>query len=78
MLDKKFLATDEGKKRLIAYKLHVIHGIYHKDIAILFGCSESTTRYWIKNLKQYHHLKDFQQMINDNLPLVEEVLKNNN
>jgi len=75
MLDKKFLNSDEGKKRLVAYKLHVIHGIYHKDIADVLGCSVATTRYWVKNLKKYHHLKDFQQLLNGNLPFVDQVLK---
>lgn len=75
MLDKKFLSTDEGKKRLIAYQLHVVHGMYHKDIASIFDCSVSTTRYWVKNLRQYHHLKDFQLLINEHLLFIDEILK---
>lgn len=75
MLDKNFLSTDEGKKRLVAYQLHVVHGMYHKDIARLFDCSDSTTRYWVKNLRKYHHLKDFQLLINEHSGFIDEILK---
>ena len=74
MLDKKFLSTDDGKKRLVAYQLHVVHGMYYKDIASLFDCSESTIGYWIKNLRKYHHLKDFQLLINAHSCFIEEIL----
>lgn len=75
MLDKKFLSTDEGKKRLVAYQLYVVHGMYHKDIASLFDCSDSTIRYWVKNLRKYHHLKDFQLLINEHSHFIDEILK---
>lgn len=75
MLDKNFLSTDEGKKRLVAYQLYVVHGMYHNDIAILFDCSDSTIRYWVKNLRKYHHLKDFQLLINEHSHFIDEILK---
>ena len=74
MLNKKFLKTDIGKKYVIAYALHVYYHVYHKDIARYYGCASSTISYWVRNLKQYSHLKDFTYIID---LYIQIILKNN-
>lgn len=59
MLDKKFFDTSEGLKQILAYELYVTHGLYQKEIARFLGCSNNTVANYVKRIKKYKHLKDF-------------------
>lgn len=59
MLDKKFFDTPEGLKQLLAYELYVTYGLYQKEIAKFLGCSNNTVANYVKKIKKYKHLKDF-------------------
>lgn len=59
MLDKKFFDTPEGLKQLLAYELYVSYGLYQKEIAKFLGCSNNTVANYVKKIKKYNHLKDF-------------------
>lgn len=76
MLNKQFLRTDAGKRHAIAYALHVHYHVYLKDIARYYDCSSSTISYWVRNLKQYSHLKDFTSIIDSYYLDIQMILKN--
>jgi len=65
MFSKQEFSKEKGIKMLIAYDLYHTYGFYQKDIAKIFGYAESTIGYWLKNMKPYSHLKDFQKIILD-------------
>lgn len=75
MWDKKFFETPEGLKQLLAYELYVNYGLYQKDIAKFLGCSDSTVSNYVKKLKKYSHLKDFNSVRESKNTEVEQALK---
>lgn len=63
MLDKKFFDTQDGLKQILAYELYVNHGLYQKEIAKFLGCSNNTVANYVKRIKKYKHLKDFNSIL---------------
>ncbi|NUF64570.1 helix-turn-helix domain-containing protein [Acinetobacter bereziniae] len=65
MFSKKQFTSEKGIKMLITYDLYHTYGFYQKDIAKIFGYATTTITYWLKNMKKYSHLKDFQKIVSD-------------